>query len=470
MLGSGNDFMVAVATVFKRPSSVQSTVFLGLIARICTDTPTQFPRIFRLNKLTYFKENQVLTSHDQLATAIKSTSLSRVKELTLSARATRIEPFHVMEIMRLAEKVEAKGKHIIHLEMGEPSFSTPQPIIDAGKRALDEGLTHYTRAVGIDALRQAVARYYQEQMQIDLDWQRVAITAGASSGLLIVLSTLLDTHDEILLTDPGYPCYPNYVELIAARHRFIHLDEAAGFVLNKKLVEDSWQTQTKALLLASPANPTGACIPLTELSAIADTVRSKEGALIVDEIYQGLNYGAQNKASTVLQVADDAIVTNSFSKYFGMTGWRIGWSILPLSLMPAFEKIAQNITISPTTISQFAAIQAFCPETLEIAEERRLAFEQRKIYLVAELRRLGFGIYLEPQGAFYIYANIDAFSSDSHDFCLKLMEQAGVAITPGLDFSPSQHKRFVRFSYTADMEQLQEAVFRIEKFLTTQNV
>lgn len=409
--------------------------------------------------MTDFKENQVLTGASQ--------SLHHsVKSLKISDRASRIEPFHVMEIMRLAEKVEAKGKHVIHLELGEPSFSTPAPIVEAGKQALEDGLTHYTRAVGIDTLRQTVAQYYQEQMNVDLDWQRVAITAGASAGLLMALTALLDTHDEILLTDPGYPCYPNYVELLGSRHRFIPLDEAKGFVLNKNLVESYWQKQTRALLIASPANPTGACIPLQELSDIAKIVREKEGALIVDEIYQGLNYGEQNKATTILQVADDAIVTNSFSKYFGMTGWRIGWSVLPLSLMPAFERIAQNLTISPTTISQFAAIKAFSPETLSIAEERRVAFEKRKIYLLAELRRLGFGIHLEPQGAFYIYANIDAFSNDSHDFCIKLMERAGVAVTPGLDFSPSQHKRFVRFSYTADMDQLQEAVRRIENFLS----
>ena len=222
-----------------------------------------------------------------------------------------------------------------------------------------------------------------------------------------------------------------------------------------------------SLALASPANPTGACIPQTELLKIADYVREQQGALIVDEIYQGLNYGEQAGTSSVLQVADDAIVTNSFSKFFGMTGWRVGWSVLPISLMPTFEKIAQNLTISPTTISQFAALEAFSPETLAIAEQRRQAFEKRKVYLVAELKRLGFGISLEPQGAFYIYANIDAFSSDSHEFCIQLMEQAGVALTPGLDFSPSQHKRFVRLSYTADMEQLQEAVKRIEGFLNT---
>jgi len=402
-----------------------------------------------------FKENQALTAISP-----------QYKGLELSQRASRIEPFHVMEIMRLAEKVEAKGKHVIHLELGEPSFSTPAPIVEAGKKALEEGLTHYTRAVGIDVLRQEVAKYYQEQMNVDLDWHRVAITAGASSGLLMALTALLDTDDEILLTDPGYPCYPNYVELLGSKYRFIELSETDGFVLNRNLVEKYWQKQTRALLLASPANPTGACIPLNELSAIADTVREKNGALVVDEIYQGLTYGKQKGAATVLQVADDVVVTNSFSKYFGMTGWRIGWSVLPLSLMPAFERIAQNLTISPTTISQFAALKAFSPETLSIAEERRLAFEKRKIYLVSELRRLGFGICLEPQGAFYIYANIDAFSKDSHQFCINLMEQAGVAITPGLDFSPKQHKRFVRFSYTADMEQLQEAVRRIENILS----
>jgi aspartate/methionine/tyrosine aminotransferase len=400
-------------------------------------------------KLEDFELNQSLTSHK------------------VSERATRIVPFHVMEIMRLAEVVEARGQDVIHLELGEPSFSTPSPIVEAGKKALEDGLTHYTRAIGIDLLRKEVARYYQESMNVDLDWHRVAITAGASSGLLMALTALLDTQDEILLTDPGYPCYPNYVELLGSQYRFIELLENDGFVLTKTLVEKYWQKGTRALLLASPSNPTGACIPQVELLRIADYVRQQKGALIVDEIYQGLNYGRQSGVSSILQVADDAIVTNSFSKFFGMTGWRIGWSVLPESLMSTFEKIAQNLTISPNTISQFAALKAFSPETLAIAEERRQAFEQRKSFLVTELKRLGFGIQLEPQGAFYIYANIDAFSNDSHDFCIQLMEQTGVALTPGLDFSPSQPKRFVRFSYTADMEQLKEAVKRIEGFLST---
>jgi aspartate/methionine/tyrosine aminotransferase len=383
----------------------------------------------------------------------------------LSQRASKIEPFHVMEIMRHAEQVEARGKRVIHLELGEPSFSTPEPIVEAGKAALEQGQTHYTRAVGIEALRKEVAGFYQEHMNVDLDWQRVAITAGASSGLLMALTAVLDPEDEILLSDPGYPCYPNYVELLGSKYRFIELAEESGFVLKPEQLDKSWGEQTRALLVASPANPTGARMGLEALSLVAENVRQKGGALLVDEIYQGLNYGSETKVESVLQVADDAIVTNSFSKFFGMTGWRIGWSVLPESLMPAFEKIAQNLTISPTTISQFAALKAFSKETLEIAEERRKAFEQRRDYLVGELKRLGFGIQHIPEGAFYVYANIEAFSSDSQMFCSDLLENAAVAVTPGLDFSPSQHKCFVRFSYTADMEQLQEAVRRIESYL-----
>jgi aspartate/methionine/tyrosine aminotransferase len=398
--------------------------------------------------MTDYKVNQALSAH------------------RLSQRATAIEPFHVMEIMRHAEKVEAAGVKVIHLELGEPSFSTPEPIVEAGKRALEQGLTHYTRAVGIEPLRKAVANYYQEHMDVDLDWQRVVITAGASSGLLMALAAVLDTQDEILLTDPGYPCYPNYVALLGSQYRYITLDESEAFILGREKLISAWSTDTRALLLASPANPTGARISLSQLKDLSDVVRERDGAFLVDEIYQGLNYGERNKPESVLQVADDAVVTNSFSKFFGMTGWRIGWSVLPASMVPAFEKIAQNLTISPTTISQFAAIQAFSEETLLIAEERRKAFEQRRDYLVNALRQLGFGIQHAPQGAFYLYANIENFSDDSHAFCLDLLEKAAVAITPGLDFSASQQKRFVRFSYTPDMPQLEEAVHRIKQYLS----
>ncbi len=383
----------------------------------------------------------------------------------LAERAGEVEPFHVMEIMRMAADLEAKGKHIIHLEMGEPSFDTPQPIVDAAKEAMDKGLTHYTRAVGIDPLRQKIAEFYQQQFDLDLDWNRVVLTSGASSGLLMALSCVLDPDDEILLTDPGYPCYPNYVKLLNACYRLIELEESKGFILDKEALETAWGDQTKALLLASPANPTGACVGLEELKAIAEYIDERKASLLLDEIYQGLNYSGEGKASTILQVNENALVTNSFSKYFGMTGWRIGWSILPEAYLQPFERLAQNLTISPNTISQYAALAAFDEQTLAIAEERRVEFQKRRDYLVRELRRLGFGIEVEPEGAFYIYVNIEAFSDDSRKFCMDLMEQAGVALTPGLDFSPSQHKRFVRISYTADMAQLEEAIARIEAFI-----
>lgn len=386
----------------------------------------------------------------------------------LSERSRKIEPFHVMEILRLASSLEQAGQRIIHLELGEPSFATPEPILEAGKRALNAGLTQYTRAVGIDELRQAVAGYYQQHMNVDMDWHRVAITAGASSGLLMALAALLDQGDGLLLTDPGYPCYPNYAELLGIKVRYMALQETRGFKLDKSILEQHWQAGSKAVLLASPANPTGARISLGSLAEMAEFVRAKQGSFLVDEIYQGLNYGMAQGAhlESVLQVADDAIVINSFSKFFGMTGWRIGWSVLPEMLMPTMEKLAQNLTISPTTISQYAAIAAFSPETLAIAEQRRQAFEQRRDYLVSELRRLGFGISVVPEGAFYIYANIEKFSDDSYAFCEHLLKTAGVAVTPGLDFSVSSHKHFVRFSYTAGLEQLQEAVMRIEHYLT----
>ena len=395
--------------------------------------------------------------------AVRDSEHQRV--FKLSERSKRIEPFHVMEILRLANSLEQGGQKVIHLELGEPSFASPEPVVEAGRQALKAGLTQYTRAIGIDALRQAVANYYQQQMNVDLDWHRVAITAGASSGLLMALAALLDNGDSLLLSDPGYPCYPNYAELLGVKVRYMALQESQGFKLDRAILEQYWQADSKAVLLASPANPTGARIALNDLANMAEFVRARHGALLVDEIYQGLNYGSNTRLESVLQVADDAIVINSFSKFFGMTGWRIGWSVLPEGLMPTMEKLAQNLTISPATLSQYAAIAAFSAESLAIAEQRRQAFEVRRNYLLGELRRLDFGIAVEPEGAFYIYANVENFSQDSFEFCQHLLTSEGVAVTPGLDFSLSHHKRFVRFSYTANMEQLQEAVFRIERFL-----
>lgn len=408
--------------------------------------------------------------------------------MNLSDTADAIQPFHVMEIMRLADDLEQKGVNVIHLEMGEPSFPTPAPIVEAGQRALAGGKTHYTRAIGIDPLRKAIAAYYKTQMNCDIDWQRVVVSAGASAGLLNVLTLLINRNDKVLVTDPGYPCYPNYISMIGGIAEYVKLEESAGFKLSPEKVQAHWDDKTRAALIASPANPTGAVLSLPELAAIAEKVKDLSGALIVDEIYQGLNYQGFDEtsdieagsgrdlskavsASSVLQIEPDAIVVNSFSKYFGMTGWRIGWAILPSHLVSGFEKIAQNLTISPTTISQYAALAAFSPETISIANSQRQAFELRRNFLVSELRDLGFGISKVPDGAFYIYASIDRFIGeglgvkDSYEFCQRLLVEKGVAITPGLDFSPSEASRFVRFSYTPDLPQIEEAVSRIRSFL-----
>ncbi|MCU7928130.1 MAG: pyridoxal phosphate-dependent aminotransferase [Candidatus Thiodiazotropha sp. (ex Dulcina madagascariensis)] len=382
----------------------------------------------------------------------------------VARRMQRIAPFYVMDLLAQARRLEAGGRSIIHMEIGEPDFDTPAPVIAAGQAALASGKTHYTPATGLPALREVIAGFYREVCQIELDPQRVIVTPGASGALQLVMSVLINPGESVLMADPGYPCNRHFVELVEGRPVALPVGPETGYQLTAEWVEEAWREDTKAVLVASPSNPTGTLIADDEMQRLYATVQRLGGVLIVDEIYQGLVYDVAG--GTALRYGDDLFVINSFSKFFGMTGWRLGWLVAPESFIDPLDRLAQNIFLSAPTLSQFAALSAFSPAVMEILEQRRQAFRQRRDFLLPVLRELGFSIPLTPQGAFYLYARCNGISDDSQVLAQQLLQEAGVAVTPGLDFGFNRPQSHLRFAYTTDLERLEEGVERIRRFLS----
>jgi len=383
----------------------------------------------------------------------------------ISKRAQQIQPFHVMKLLARARELESQGKSIIHMEVGEPDFNTPQPILDAGIAAIKKGDVHYTSAMGLPALREAIVGFYKSQFDVSVSTDRIVITPGASGALLLALSATLDAKQTVLMSDPGYPCNRNFVSLLEGQSQLVNVDEHSNFQLTSELVQQHWQDNTAAVLLASPSNPTGTLLPQDELTKIIHFAKQKEALVLVDEIYQGLVY--EKPASTALALSDDVFVINSFSKYFSMTGWRVGWLVVPQAFISVVDNLAQNLYLAAPTPAQHAAVAAFEAKTLGILEQRRLAFKERRDYLLAELPKLGFKISVVPQGAFYIYANCESLTDDSFTFTEQCLEQAGVAITPGIDFGHNQAEKYVRFAYTTSLDNLKKAVERLEQFISS---
>lgn len=381
-------------------------------------------------------------------------------------RISRIAPFHVMAILAKARLMQAAGRDIIHMEIGEPDFTTPQPVVDAGIAALNAGKTHYTPATGLPELRTAIAAFYQQRYGVRVDAARIVLTPGASGALQLVTALLANPGENMLLADPGYPCNRHFLRLLAAEGKLVAARAEDGFQLTPALIDSAWDKSTIAALVASPANPTGAVLSVAQLADLYAAVKAKQGTLIVDEIYHGLTYGLD--APSALVLGDDVFVINSFSKYFGMTGWRLGWVVAPQWAVPHLDVLAQNLFLAPPTPSQYAALAAFSEASLNILESRRAEFAKRRAVLLAGLNEMGFAVPCVPQGAFYVYADISAFSHDSMDFCLRLLEEEGVAITPGIDFGEQGASRFVRFAYTTDVPRIQEALQRIARFVKKQ--
>jgi aspartate/methionine/tyrosine aminotransferase len=380
----------------------------------------------------------------------------------LARRMATIRPFHVMRLLARARQLESDGRSIVHMEIGEPDFPTPEPIEQAARRALTARATHYTPAAGLPALRAAIADHYLRQFAVAVNPARVLVTPGASGALQLALGVLIDPGDRVLMADPGYPCNRHLVRLFEGQPLPVPVGPETGYQLSPAMVEAAWSERARAVMVATPSNPTGTTMRQGELAALQRMVTARGATLVVDEIYQSLVY--DQAPATVLRVSDEALVINSFSKYFGMTGWRLGWIVAPEAYVEAMDRLAQNIFLAAPTLSQHAALAAFTPETLAELEARRREFQTRRDYLLPALSELGFRIECRPQGAFYLYADCSAHSDDSFALAEVLLERAGVAVTPGLDFGDHRPERHLRFAYTTDLPRLQEGVERMRGF------
>ena len=383
--------------------------------------------------------------------------------IALAARMTGIEPFQVMEIQNRAFELEAQGRTIVHMEIGQPDFPAPPQVIEAAVAAVRGRALGYTPALGIPELREAIAGFYRQRHGLEVSPDRIVVTAGASGAFLLALGALVEPDDEWLMPDPCYPCNRHFVRLFEGRARALPVDERQSYQLSADEVRDNWTERTRGVMIASPANPTGTTIAANELGTIIEFVRWKRGFAVVDEIYLGLTYDCA--PSSALALAEDIFVVNSFSKYFNMTGWRLGWMVAPAAFVREIERLAQNVYICPPAPAQYAALAAFGTDTLALLEERRLDFMRRRDFLLPALRSLGFRIPVTPSGAFYIYAGCERFAQDSSEFALRLLEKAGVAVTPGSDFGKHRARTHVRFAYTRSLEELEKGVARIDRLL-----
>ncbi|MGA7779787.1 MAG: pyridoxal phosphate-dependent aminotransferase [Paraburkholderia sp.] len=381
----------------------------------------------------------------------------------LAARVDAIQPFYVMELAKEAALLEREGRDIIHMGIGEPDFTAPEPVIEAAASALRRGVTQYTSALGLHALREAIAGYYAQFYGISVDPARIVVTAGASAALLLACAALVDRDDEVLMPDPCYPCNRHFVAAAEGKPVLVPSGPAERFQLTAADVERLWNEHTRGVLLASPSNPTGTSIEPAELQRIVQAVRARGGFTIVDEIYQGLSYDA--KPVSALSYGDDVITVNSFSKYFNMTGWRLGWLVVPPALVGAFEKLAQNLFICASALAQHAALACFDPDTLAIYEGRRLEFKRRRDFIAPALESLGFSVPVMPDGAFYVYADCSQVAhpaaGDSAALTKAMLHEAGVVLVPGMDFGNHAPRSYIRLSYATAYPKLEEAVERL---------
>lgn len=397
--------------------------------------------------------------------------------MKISQRAQRIEPFYVMEVAKaaatMAQQVAHTASPMIFLNIGEPDFTAPPLVQQAASRAIAQGNTQYTQAMGLPALRESISDWYASRFGADVAPSRIIITAGASAALQLACLALVEAGDEILMPDPSYPCNRHFVSAAEGTSVLIPTTAEERFQLTREKVEAAWNEKTRGVLLASPSNPTGTSIAPEELQLIHEFVHSRGGITLIDEIYLGLSYEEHFGHSALAMAGElghSVISINSFSKYFSMTGWRLGWLVVPEALAPVIERIAQNLFICASTVSQHAALACFEPQSLLEYERRRAEFKARRDYFIPELNRLGLRVPVMPDGAFYAYADCtDAAArlgvSGSWDFAFELMKRAHLAVTPGRDFGQAAPEQFVRFSTANSMEQLKQAVARLESVL-----
>lgn len=395
------------------------------------------------------------------------TEIKPVPTRRLADRLKNMTSFKVVDFLEAAVAMEARGRDIVRMEAGEPSFPTAPAIASAAIKALKDEKTNYTPSFGIMELREAIAEFYASRYDLPINPQRIVVTTGSSAALGLICDLFINPGDGLQLTDPGYPCNANFVRRAGGEPQLIPVSAANAYQLTADLVEQHWQPNTIGVMVASPSNPTGEMISQDNQRAINDIVVARDGVLIMDELYHGLVYDhlESRTESSILAISDDAFVINSFSKYFGMTGWRLGWMVVPEDTLPAISIMTQNFYISPPSIAQHAALGAFEPETIALMDERREELRTRRDFLVPALRELGFVIPHTPAGAFYIYASIEKLARDSEAFCWDILERAGVAFTPGTDFGDHLARQHVRFSYTQPMDRLELAVQRLAEAL-----
>jgi aspartate/methionine/tyrosine aminotransferase len=389
------------------------------------------------------------------------------RALQVAQRVHAIEPFHVMEVVKAASALARSGVDVISMSVGEPDFTATDLVAEGAVAAIRSGATQYTDALGLAPLREAIAAHYASAYGIEVDPRRIVVTAGASAGLLLACAALVGVGDEVLMPDPCYPCNRHFVSAFGGAPVLVPSDAAQRYQLTALDVEQRWSERTRGVIVASPSNPTGTSMTGPQMQQMLAAVRARGGFAIVDEIYQGLSY--DHAPVSALHFDADVITVNSFSKYFNMTGWRLGWLVVPELLVPVFEKLAQNLFICPSTIAQHAALACFHPDSIAIYEQRRREFQRRRDFLVPALRGLGFQVPVMPDGAFYVYADISelahAASGDSAAFCLDVLAKTGVAIVPGADFGFAAPARHVRLSYATKLTRIEEAVERMGKLL-----
>jgi aspartate/methionine/tyrosine aminotransferase len=386
--------------------------------------------------------------------------LNLPQERSLLAPSLRgaIDAFVVMDVMREANAREAAGQDIIHMEVGQPGTPAPRSVREAVKREIDQATLGYTDALGRPALRERIARYYRDVYNVEISPARIVVTAGSSAGFVLAFLALLDPGDGIALPQPGYPCYRQIARVLGLKPAYLPARAESGFMpLAKDLRSTFRDNGARAVLLASPANPTGTALTALNLASLIETAKECQGWFISDEIYHGLTYAGPSV--TALSVSEDAIVINSFSKYFSMTGWRVGWMVVPERLVRTFERLAQNLYISAPAVSQVGALAAF--EATEELEAYKLVYAQNRTMLLDELPKAGFGALAPSDGAFYLYADVEHLTGDSEDFVRRMLKETGVAATSGVDFDKDEGRRFVRFSYAGSHENMREAVRRL---------
>ena len=392
--------------------------------------------------------------------------------MKLARRLDRIEPFYVMECAKTAVEIARSpecdpargGEPMIFLNIGEPDFSAPPRVVQAAEACMRRGQTQYTSATGLPELRERIARWYGTRFGLDIAPERIVITAGASAALQLACLALFETGDEVLMPDPSYPCNRHFVAAAGATARLLPASADARFQLDAAGVQAHWNTHTRGVLLASPSNPTGTSITRGEMARIVEAVRARGGVTLVDEIYLGLSYD-EAFGHSALEHGEDVVSINSFSKYFSMTGWRLGWLVLPPALVAPVEKLAQNLYICASSIAQHAALACFDDESIAAYEDRRTEFRRRRDLVVPALQAMGLTVPVMPDGAFYAWADCSAFNQSSWDFCFDMMKRAHVALTPGRDFGPHAADRYLRLSFASSMDELQQALQRLARVL-----